>query len=180
LDRLFAPAAMAFPRPAFWPTTSSSRLLAEGYYEAESTPGLWRHKWHPIQFCLIVDDFGVEYVGIKHFDHLLNVLKKFHGVQCNMAGDKFASITIKWDYAHHRCRISMQGYIKTLLIKFKHPRPLKTRLPPYKCLPISYGVKAQLTPEADASEILDEHRKRRIQENVGSLHRPERLTTNIW
>jgi hypothetical protein len=47
------------------------RLLAEGYYEAESTPGLWRHKWRPIQFCLIVDDFGVEYVGIEHFDHLL-------------------------------------------------------------------------------------------------------------
>jgi hypothetical protein len=37
-----------------------SRLLAEGYYEADSTPGLWHHKWRPIQFCLIVDDFGVE------------------------------------------------------------------------------------------------------------------------
>jgi len=72
-----------------------SRLLAEGYYEAESTPGLWRHKWRPIQFYLIVDDFGVEYVGIEHFNHLLDLLKKFHGVQCNMAGDKFAGINIK-------------------------------------------------------------------------------------
>jgi hypothetical protein len=50
-----------------------SRLLAEGYYEVDSTPGLWRHKWRPIQFCLIVDDFGVEYVGIEHFNHLLDV-----------------------------------------------------------------------------------------------------------
>jgi hypothetical protein len=74
-----------------------SRLLVEGYYEVESTPGLWRHKWRPIQFCLIVDDFGVEYVGIKHFNHLLDVLKKFHGVQFNMAGDKFVGINIKWD-----------------------------------------------------------------------------------
>jgi hypothetical protein len=72
-----------------------SRLLAEGYYEAESTPGLWRHKWRPIQFCLIVDDFGVEYVGLEHFTHLLDVLKKFHGVQFNMAGDKSAGIHIK-------------------------------------------------------------------------------------
>ncbi len=39
----------------------------------------------------------------------------------------------------------------------------------YKCLPISYGAKTQLTPEADASELLDEHRKRRIQEIVGLL-----------
>jgi len=35
------------------------QLEEEGYYEAHSTPGLWRHKWRPIQFCLIVDDFGV-------------------------------------------------------------------------------------------------------------------------
>jgi hypothetical protein len=88
-----------------------------------------------------------------------------------MAGDKFAGINIKWDYANRHCRISMPGYIETLLIKFKHPRPLKPRLSPYNCLPISYacGAKSQLTPEADASELIDEHRKRRIQEIVGSL-----------
>jgi hypothetical protein len=69
--------------------------LAEGYYKVASTPGLWHHKWHPIQFCLIVNDFGVEYVGLKHFTDLLDVLKKFHGVQFNMARDKFAGIDIK-------------------------------------------------------------------------------------
>ena len=98
-----------------------------------------------------MDDFGVEYVGIEHFDHLLSILKKFHGVQFNMVGDKFASINIKWDYANCRCCISMPGYIENLLIKFKHPRPIKPRLSPYKCLQLSYGAKAQLTPEADAS-----------------------------
>jgi hypothetical protein len=51
------------------------RLEEEGYHEAHSTPGLWRHKWRPIQFYLIVDDFGVEYVGIEHFNHLLMLLK---------------------------------------------------------------------------------------------------------
>jgi hypothetical protein len=51
------------------------RLEEEGYYEAHSTPGLWKHKWHPIQFCLVVDDFGIEYMGIKHFSHLSTLLK---------------------------------------------------------------------------------------------------------
>jgi hypothetical protein len=51
------------------------QLEEEGYYEAHSTPGLWKHKWHPIQFCLIVDDFGVEYVSIEHFNHLSMLLK---------------------------------------------------------------------------------------------------------
>jgi hypothetical protein len=67
-----------------------SHLLAEGYYKADFTPGLWCHKWHPIQLCLIVDDFGVGYVGIEHFNHPCDVLKKFHGVQFNMDGNKFA------------------------------------------------------------------------------------------
>jgi hypothetical protein len=67
------------------------------------------------------------------------------------------------------CRISMQGYIKTLLIKFKHPCPTKPRLSPYKCVPIAYGVKTQLTLETDTSKLLDDNRKRRIQEIIGSL-----------
>jgi hypothetical protein len=155
---------MVFPKQASWPTISFARLEAEGYYEAATTPGLWRHKWQPIQFCLIVDDFGVEYVGIKHY-----LLKKYHGVQFNMAGDKFDGIDIKWDYASRLCRISMPGYIDNLLIKFKHPMPSKPRRLPYKCLPIAYGAKAQLRPEAGMTELLNDHRKRRVQEIVGSL-----------
>jgi hypothetical protein len=42
-----------------------------------------------------VDDFGVKYVGIEHFNYLLELLKKFHGVQFNMAGNKLAGISIK-------------------------------------------------------------------------------------
>jgi hypothetical protein len=40
---------------------------------------------------------------------------------------------------------------------------------PHKCLPISYGAKAQLTPDANTSELLEEHHKHCIQEIVGSL-----------
>ena len=52
------------------------RLKKEGYYEARITPGLWRHKWIPIQNCVILDDFGVEYVGKQHAYHLPTILKK--------------------------------------------------------------------------------------------------------
>ena len=53
-----------------------TRLEKANYYEAATTPGLWKHKWRPIQFVLIVDDFGVEYVGEQHAHHLANVLKE--------------------------------------------------------------------------------------------------------
>ena len=44
-------------------------------YESRTTPGLWRHKWIPIQSFLVVDDFGVDYVGKKNADHLATILK---------------------------------------------------------------------------------------------------------
>jgi hypothetical protein len=56
-----------------------SCFKAEGFYEVASTPGLWRHIWRPIQFCLIVDDFGVEYVGLEHFNYLHGAIQ--HGRQ---------------------------------------------------------------------------------------------------
>ncbi len=78
---------MAFPNGILANDLICSLLEAKGFYEAASTSNLWRHQWRPIQFCLIVDNFGVEYVGLKHFNYLFSVLKKFHAVQYNMAGN---------------------------------------------------------------------------------------------
>jgi hypothetical protein len=44
----------------------STRLFKQGYYQCATTPGLWKHKWRPITFSLIVDDFGIQYTGRKH------------------------------------------------------------------------------------------------------------------
>ena len=38
------------------------------------TPGLWRHKWYPIFFSLVVDNFGTKYIGIEHVIVLLHIL----------------------------------------------------------------------------------------------------------
>ncbi len=108
-------------------------------------------------------------MGLEHFTYLLDILKKFHGLQYNMAGNKFAGMDMEWNYAAHRCRISMPGYISSLLLKFKHPHPTKPLLSPYKCLPITYGAKLNITPEPDALELLDASCKHCIQEIVGLL-----------
>eukprot|EP00804_Cyclotella_cryptica_P003021 CCRYP_006028-RA/>CCRYP_006028-RA protein AED:0.37 eAED:0.37 QI:0/-1/0/1/-1/1/1/0/464 len=34
------------------------RLAQAGYHPCQFTPGLWRHVWHPIAFCLVVDDLA--------------------------------------------------------------------------------------------------------------------------
>ena len=50
------------------------RLNAAGYKQSLHTPGLWTHQWRPICFTLVVDDFGVKYVGKEHSEHLVSVL----------------------------------------------------------------------------------------------------------
>ena len=51
-------------------------LEPHGYHEQKNTPGLWYHKTRPISFTLVVDDFGVKYVGKVHVDHLIACLAK--------------------------------------------------------------------------------------------------------
>ena len=51
-----------------------NHLEKAGYYEAATTPGLWCHKWRPIQFVLLVDDFVIEYLDKEHALHLLKTL----------------------------------------------------------------------------------------------------------
>ena len=57
-----------------------TQLENSGYYKAATTPGLWHHKWHPIQFVLILDDFGIEYVGKYHKLHLLKTLDQHYKI----------------------------------------------------------------------------------------------------
>ena len=40
-----------------------NRPKNENYYKTNTTPGVWQHTWRPIHFYLVVDGFGVEYVG---------------------------------------------------------------------------------------------------------------------
>ena len=50
------------------------KLAPHGYYEVKHTPVLWKHISLPIQFTLVVDNFGVKYTRIKDAEHLLGIL----------------------------------------------------------------------------------------------------------
>eukprot|EP00804_Cyclotella_cryptica_P020908 CCRYP_009248-RA/>CCRYP_009248-RA protein AED:0.33 eAED:0.26 QI:0/0/0/1/1/1/2/0/567 len=52
------------------------RLATDGYFELPHAPGLFKHISRPIQFTLVVDDFGIKYIGKEHLDHLLQTIKK--------------------------------------------------------------------------------------------------------
>ena len=58
-----------------------TRMEDEDYYKTVTIPGLWRHKWQLIQFVLVVDDFGVEYVGKERALQLPQNLRRLVGRQ---------------------------------------------------------------------------------------------------
>ena len=89
------------------------RLAQHGYYEVRHTPSYWRHVWRPINFTLVVDDFGVGYEGNEHALHLLQTLCQYYeAVSIDWTGTLYCGITLKWDYLQRTCELSMPGYVQ--------------------------------------------------------------------
>ena len=107
-------------------------LAPAGYYEVTNTPGLWKHVSRPIASTLVVDDFGVKYVGKKHADHLVNALKKNYKIWEDWTGSLYCEITLDWNYTQRTLDISMPGYIKKQLQKYKHDMPKRPQNCPYQ------------------------------------------------
>ena len=73
------------------------RLNKNGYFQSKIVAGLWTHKTRPIQFTLVVDDFGVKYVGREHVEHLLKTLEEHYKVTSDWKGDRYIGIHLQWD-----------------------------------------------------------------------------------
>ena len=112
-----------------------------------------------IQFTLVVDDFGIKYIGKEHANHLIGILRrKYTAVATDWKGKLYCSITLKWNYRERYVDISMLEYIKQILAKFNHKKPTKPQYSPYPVQPRKYGRASQEpmpedeTPPASAEE----------------------------
>ena len=65
-----------------------------GYYQDATTPGLWLHKWQPIIFTLIADEFVIEYMGKRHALHTRDVLKQHYTITEYWKGTKFSGMEL--------------------------------------------------------------------------------------
>jgi hypothetical protein len=74
------------------------RLLKAGHKQSKITPGCWTHLWRPINFALVVDNFGVKYIGKKHAQYLINTLKQDYKIKEDWDGHRYLGITLDWDY----------------------------------------------------------------------------------
>ena len=145
------------------------RMRAYGYHPCQFTPGLWRHVWRPIAFTLVVDDFGIKFVGDEHAHHLKRSLERHYDITVDWDGSKYVGISLKWDYEARTLETSVPGFVKKSLGKFQHPVPTKPQHAPAKAAPVEYGLKVQKKTPEDTSPELSPEGIKKIQDIVGTF-----------
>lgn len=146
-----------------------AHLLKSGYEQAPHTPGLFRHETKPIAFSLIVDDFGVKYVGKEHAEHLIETLQSLYKITIDWTGTKYCGLTLEWDYIARTVHMSMPGYVEKALARFQSPAPKRPQHSPHAWTAPNYGTAVQYTAAEDTSAPLDASGITRLQEIIGTL-----------
>ena len=73
-------------------TLLKMRRNDHGYRQSKTTSGLWTHAWRPICFILVVEDFGVKYVGKEHADHLIRCIKENYDITEDWEGQRYLGL----------------------------------------------------------------------------------------
>ena len=146
--------------------TLKERLGQHGYFEEKHIPGLWKHITRPVQFTLVVDDFGVKFVGKEHAQHLLDTLQSYYTVDVDWDGSRYCGISLNWDYDERTLDIAIPGYVNAKLKEYEQPPPSKPRHTPF---PAPSQTRSQKPLPVDDSLLLTAKRKKRIQQIIGSF-----------
>ena len=73
-------------------------LAQYGYEPAPITPGLWRHHTSPLQFSLVVDDFGIKYELQADINNILDSLKTTYMIYEEWDVKLYFGLNLEWDY----------------------------------------------------------------------------------
>ena len=145
------------------------RLGKHEYTQSKIVPVLCTHKWRPIQFTLVVDAFGVKYVGKDNSQHLISALQEDYTFTHDWEGKLYVGSTLDWYRKNHQVNISIPGYIKAALQRFNHPITTRHQDSPLPHTPHNYGAIIRYTKESEAIEILNEEGKKFIQQVSGNI-----------
>ena len=128
-----------------------ARLAKFGFAPVRRTPVMWKHNTKPILFSLVVDNFGVKYIGKENADHFIQALQKIYTISIDWTGSLFCGLTIDWDYTAHTCDIFMPKYLQTALLKFQHPVSKRPQHAPQSWAKTTYGAHVQYAQDDDYS-----------------------------
>ena len=127
----------------------------------------------PHLVCFLIDDFGINYLGDQHLNHLRTVLTTHYTITEDLEGKFVSSIYLRWKYttlhSQRTCRLCIDGYITNLLLKYVHKAPAKTQLSSHRHREINYGSKDQLVTEEDTSPKINSDGIKCVQAIFGAL-----------
>jgi hypothetical protein len=147
----------------------TQRLNDEGYYQSQIVPGFWKHKTKPIQFVLVVDDFGIKYLKKEDLDHLIRSLEKYYEVAVDLDGKEFVKIELDWDYEKRQVHLSMAPYLQKALRQFDNIVPTKRQQSPYPYTEPKYGAKQQFA-KYDTSAPVGKDEQKYVQKVTGKFN----------
>jgi hypothetical protein len=84
-------------------------------------------------------------------------------------GNLYCGIKLNWDYNAHTLNNLMPGYIKKLLLQYKHCMLSKLQCCPYAPAPKQYGAKAQAPLPMDILPKLSPEKIKEIHRIIGSI-----------
>jgi hypothetical protein len=145
----------------------TDQLKLHGYSQSKTTPGLWKHNSHPIDFSLVIDEFGVNYIGKENAQHLLDTIQKYYRCLCDWDREQYCGLTITWDYDRCKVHLLMPTYVQKALQCFQHPPPRIQQKQPHSHVKKKYSVKEQFAKPINETPTLDKARKKFIQEVTG-------------
>jgi hypothetical protein len=146
------------------------KLAPFGYYGSTNTHGPWCHNSKRITFTHVVNNFRVKIVNKADVDHLILSIKQTYKLTKDWEGNLYCGITLEWDYLNRTVNISMPGYIKKKLQKYKHLTTKKLQTCLYSPEPKQFGTEAQ-APLLSPNNSLQLNIKgiKRVQKIVGSI-----------
>jgi hypothetical protein len=122
---------------------------------------------------LVVNDFGVKYVGRENAEHLHDALTDHYKTSVDWHGALYCGIKLTWDYLACTGDLSMPGYLAAALYKLQHTKPRNRQqynAPVYGAqqqIPV-YGAQQQMT-ELDNTTAMTTQQKWTLQQVVGTF-----------
>jgi hypothetical protein len=144
-------------------------LAKDSYRPTQHTHGLWKHDTRPISFSLVVDDFGVKYVGRENAEHLMECIKKNYNISSDWKGSAYCGLTLEWDYKKGTVDLYMPGYIKAGLHKYQQAAPTGPENAPHTWNPPVYGAKTQYVENETTIPAISAKDVNKLQQLTGTL-----------
>jgi hypothetical protein len=90
------------------------RLALDGYRRTDHTHGLWKHETHPVWFLLVVDYFGINYIGHDNAEHLVASINNNYDISSDWTGSAYCGLKLEWEYVNGTTADTADKIIKLL------------------------------------------------------------------